>query len=119
MTFDYDSWIKQARERLELLYDQKNAIENEIAALQIRLPPIAIANRAPAAINPTSGQFTSPLTGLIFMPASPAALDMEDEEDKSVKLVSGETPRAEAIVFAYWTGLLFPLPAGAYTSIIC
>jgi len=34
MAFDYDSWITQARERLELLYDQKNAIENEIAALE-------------------------------------------------------------------------------------
>lgn len=34
MTFDYDSWITQARERLELLYDQKNALENEISALE-------------------------------------------------------------------------------------
>ncbi len=34
MNFDYDSWIKQAKERLELLYAQKNSIENEITALE-------------------------------------------------------------------------------------
>jgi hypothetical protein len=34
MNFDYDSWITQARERLKLLYDQKNAIENEISILE-------------------------------------------------------------------------------------
>ncbi len=33
-TFDYESWINQARERLELLYEQKDAISNEIAALE-------------------------------------------------------------------------------------
>jgi hypothetical protein len=34
MNFDYDSWIQQAKERLELLYAQKTSIENEITALE-------------------------------------------------------------------------------------
>lgn len=34
MNFDYDIWIKQAKDRLALLYDQRDAISNEIAALE-------------------------------------------------------------------------------------
>lgn len=34
MSFDYDVWIKQAKDRLALLYDQRDAISNEIAALE-------------------------------------------------------------------------------------
>jgi hypothetical protein len=34
MDFNYDVWIKQAKDRLELLYDQRDAISNEIAALE-------------------------------------------------------------------------------------
>jgi hypothetical protein len=33
-SFDYESWINQARERLGLLYEQRDAITNEIAALE-------------------------------------------------------------------------------------
>ena len=34
MTFDYETWIKQARNRLELLYQQREAITNEISCLE-------------------------------------------------------------------------------------
>ncbi len=34
MKFNYESWIKQAKDKLELLYEHKNAIENEIYALE-------------------------------------------------------------------------------------
>ncbi|MGO9228168.1 MAG: hypothetical protein ACLQKA_02995 [Bryobacteraceae bacterium] len=34
MNFDYDSWMKQARDRLELLYRQQEAITDEISALE-------------------------------------------------------------------------------------
>src|ERR1700682_2768770 len=34
MTFNYESWIKQAKDRLALLYEQKNALDNEIASLE-------------------------------------------------------------------------------------
>ncbi|MGO9093916.1 MAG: hypothetical protein ACLQGV_01720 [Bryobacteraceae bacterium] len=34
MTFDYESWIKQAQGRLELLHSQRAAIEDEIANLE-------------------------------------------------------------------------------------
>jgi hypothetical protein len=34
MNFDYDVWIQQAKDRLGLLYDQRDAISNEIAALE-------------------------------------------------------------------------------------
>jgi|SRR6266566_575286 len=34
MTFDYESWIGKAQERLELLYKQREAIDREIADLQ-------------------------------------------------------------------------------------
>lgn len=34
MTFNYESWIKEARGRLELLYKQRGAIDDEIANLE-------------------------------------------------------------------------------------
>jgi len=34
MTFDYEAWLKAAQDRLETLYQQKAAIENEISALE-------------------------------------------------------------------------------------
>jgi hypothetical protein len=34
MTFDYEAWIKQAKDRLALLYEQREAISSEIAALE-------------------------------------------------------------------------------------
>jgi len=34
MNFDYEVWIKQAKDRLALLYEQRDAITNEIAALE-------------------------------------------------------------------------------------
>ena len=34
MTFDYESWIKAAEERLETLYEQKEQIEEEIGNLE-------------------------------------------------------------------------------------
>jgi hypothetical protein len=34
MTFNYESWIKQAKDRLALLYEQREAISNEISALE-------------------------------------------------------------------------------------
>jgi len=34
MTFNYDSWIKEAQGRLELLYKQRSAIDDEIANLE-------------------------------------------------------------------------------------
>ncbi|HTC95965.1 MAG TPA: hypothetical protein VK699_21160 [Terriglobales bacterium] len=34
MTFDYEAWLKTAQDRLETLYQQKTAIENEISALE-------------------------------------------------------------------------------------
>jgi len=34
MTFDYEGWLKTAQDRLEVLYQQKTAIEDEISALE-------------------------------------------------------------------------------------
>jgi len=34
MAFDYDSWIKQAKDRLALLYQQREAISEEISSLE-------------------------------------------------------------------------------------
>jgi hypothetical protein len=34
MTFDYEGWLKTAEDRLELLYEQKTEIEEEIARLE-------------------------------------------------------------------------------------
>jgi hypothetical protein len=34
MTFDYESWLAKAQKRLETLYEQKTAVENEISALE-------------------------------------------------------------------------------------
>lgn len=34
MTFDYESWLKQAQDQLDVLYQQRAAIDEEIAALQ-------------------------------------------------------------------------------------
>lgn len=34
MTFDYESWIQQAKDRLEVLYQQREAINEEIANLE-------------------------------------------------------------------------------------
>jgi hypothetical protein len=34
MTLDYEAWLKQAQDRLEALYEQRGAIDDEIAALQ-------------------------------------------------------------------------------------
>jgi hypothetical protein len=34
MNFDYESWLKTAQDRLEFLYQQKVAIENEITQLE-------------------------------------------------------------------------------------
>lgn len=34
MTFDYETWLKAAQDRLETLYQQKTAIESEISMLE-------------------------------------------------------------------------------------
>ncbi len=34
MTFDYESWLAKAQARLETLYQQKSALENEISNLE-------------------------------------------------------------------------------------
>jgi hypothetical protein len=34
MTFDYEGWLKTAQDRLEILYQQKTALESEISALE-------------------------------------------------------------------------------------
>jgi hypothetical protein len=54
MTFDYDSWLRAVRDRLEVLYREKVAIEDEISKLErgiegfVPLAPSASAIRWPA-----------------------------------------------------------------------
>jgi hypothetical protein len=54
MNFNYDSWIKQAKDRLELLYEQRNAIDNEIHALEKGIEGFAPLTRT-AWLGPNAG----------------------------------------------------------------
>lgn len=54
MTFDYEAWIKQARNRLEVLYQQREAITNEISRLECGLEGFEPLAKA-AWIGPAAG----------------------------------------------------------------
>jgi len=53
-TFSYELWIRQAQERLALLYQQQQAINHEIAQLENALPGLV----------PLTGQWSGPDGGL-------------------------------------------------------
>lgn len=56
MTFDYKGWLKAAQDRLELLYRQKSAIEDEIEKLERGIEGFApLAELPPAWAGPNAG----------------------------------------------------------------
>jgi hypothetical protein len=48
MTFDYESWLKTAQDRLEILYQQKTAVESEISLLEAGIKGFAPLVNQPA-----------------------------------------------------------------------
>lgn len=81
MVFNYEDWLKAARDRLETLYQQKAAIESEISDLQRAIKGFAPLVKNPAKwFGPTSGITQSIRAVLKSDPARAfTATDIRDE----------------------------------------
>jgi hypothetical protein len=80
MTFDYESWLKTAQDRLEALYQQKTSIESEITLLEEGIQGFAPLVNQPRWQSPDVG-ITEAVTSLLKSDTSRvfAAIEVRDE----------------------------------------